>query len=134
MYVVLNGIPNGIPIVAPNVIQIAYQWRLNGFSNSILSDVPNGVPIGIPNGILSCIQRGVPNGIPSCVPNGVPNAIPNGVPNCVPNAIPNWCPEPHRLFSRASHCPIISLYYTLKAQKLLFIDKEQCLRIEIAHK
>ena len=37
-------------------------------------------------------------------------------------------------FRHMGHCPIISHYYTLKAQQLLFIDKEQCLGMERALK
>ena len=32
------------------------------------------------------------------------------------------------------HCPMISNYHTLKAQKLVFIDKEQCNRMERVHR
>ena len=37
-------------------------------------------------------------------------------------------------FGELGHCPMIPNYYTLKAQKLVFIDKEQYNRMERAHR
>ena len=87
--------------------------------------------MGLGNGFeKKGISIGIPNDVLNRVPAGHPNRIPNGVPNDSSNVVPNLT----FYFRELGHCPMISHYYALKEQKLLFIDKGHCLTMERAHR
>ena len=99
------------------------------FSNCpIQKSIPNGiaihVPISVPNSIPNAINgfpNGVPIGILNVVPIGVPNGFPHSIQNGVSYSIQNGVRDLAFYFRELGH--------TLKAQKLLFIDKEQRLTV-----